>query len=185
MSRVVELNATQGSLLGFLYDDPKTGWDLVREIEAGLGRFWNVTSSHVYRELRQLERSGLVTGGQPGARDRRPFAITPAGRRAFKRWIGEPPGHEQIRFPLLVKLWFARHVDADRLEAFFEAAAKDHEERLSLYRDVERSLDPGDDRTTVVRFGIAYEQAVLEWLDRTASPSAGRTVGTRGPGPGS
>jgi DNA-binding PadR family transcriptional regulator len=180
MSRVVELNATQGSLLGFLYDDPKTGWDLVREIEAGLGRFWNVTSSHVYRELRHLEDAGLVTGGRPGARDRRPFTITAAGRRAFKRWIGEPPGQEQIRFPLLVKLWFARHIEADRLEEFFQAAAKDHQGRLSLYRGVERSLDPGDDRTSVVRFGIAYEQAVLEWLDRSAGRPTGRATGSRG-----
>jgi DNA-binding PadR family transcriptional regulator len=175
MSRVVELNATQGSLLGFLFDDPKTGWDLVREIEAGLGRFWNVTSSHVYRELRRLEQAGLVTCGAPGTRERRPFAITPAGRRAFESWVDEPPGHEQIRFPLLVKLWFARHIDADRLEEFFEAAAKDHEARLSLYHSVERSLEEGDDRTTVVRFGVAYEQAVLDWLDRTA----GRPVSAR------
>ena len=31
-----ELNATQGSLLGFLHDEPKTGWDLLQEIEGGL-----------------------------------------------------------------------------------------------------------------------------------------------------
>ena len=30
-----ELNATQGSLLGFLFDGPKTGWDLLQEIERG------------------------------------------------------------------------------------------------------------------------------------------------------
>ncbi len=170
-----ELNATQGSLLGFLHDEPKTGWDLVREIEAGLGRFWNVTSSHVYRELRRLEASGLVAAGPPGARERRPFAITAAGRRAFQRWLEEPPGPEQIRFPLLVKLWFARHLDPDRLEGFFEGTAKDHESRLAFYRDVERTLDEEDDRTAVVRFGIAYERAVLEWLDRTA----GRPVASR------
>ncbi len=173
-----ELNATQGSLLGFLHDEPKTGWDLVREIEAGLGRFWNVTSSHVYRELRRLEESGLVTAGPPGARERRPFAITAAGRRAFERWIDEPPDAEQIRFPLLVKLWFARHLDPDRLEGFFEGAAKDHESRLAFYRDVERTLDGEDDRTAVVRFGIAYEEAVLQWLDATAArpvvPRGGR-----------
>lgn len=180
-----ELNATQGSLLGFLHDEPKTGWDLVREIEAGLGRFWNVTSSHVYRELRRLEASGLVTAGRPEARERRPFAITAAGRRAFKRWIEEVPDPEQIRFPLLVKLWFARHLDADHLEEFFEGAAKDHESRLAFYRDVERTLDEGDDRAAVVRFGIAYEQAVIQWLDATAGrPGRVRPSRRRSP-PGS
>ena len=47
----VELNATQGSLLGFLHDGPKTGWDLLQEVSATLSRFWSVTPSHVYREL--------------------------------------------------------------------------------------------------------------------------------------
>lgn len=166
---MVELNATQGSLLGFLMDAPKTGWDLVREIEEGLGRFWNVTTSHVYRELRRLEESGLVTAGPPGARDRRPFSVTAAGRHAFQRWIDAPPGPEQIRLPLLVTLWFARHLDPDRLAGHLEAAAKEHGARLSHYRGVEETLDEEDDRTVVVRFGIAYEEAVLEWLHRTAA----------------
>ena len=30
------VNATQGSLLGFLFDGPKSGWDLLQEIQAGL-----------------------------------------------------------------------------------------------------------------------------------------------------
>ncbi len=146
----------------------------VREIEAGLDRFWNVTSSHVYRELRTLEESGLVAAGPPGARERRPFTITPAGRRAFRRWIAEAAGPEQIRFPLLVKLWFARHIEADRLAEFLDASAKEHELRLSFYRDAERSLAPDDDRTTVVRFGIAYERAVLDWLEEAGPRSTSR-----------
>ena len=55
-----DLNATQGSLLGFLHDGPKTGWDLLQEVSATLSRFWSVTPSHVYRELQNLERRKLV-----------------------------------------------------------------------------------------------------------------------------
>jgi DNA-binding PadR family transcriptional regulator len=165
---VPELNATQGSLLGFLHDGPRTGWDLLRDVQGGLDRFWNITSSHVYRELRTLDEVGLVVAGDAGARERRPFTITPAGRRAFRRWIAQPPGPEQIRFPLLVKLWFARHLDIDLLAGFMGASRKDHEQRLALYRHVEHSLGPDDDRANVIRFGIAYEQAVLEWLEDTA-----------------
>lgn len=164
-----DLNATQGSLLGFLHDEPSSGWDLVRGIGAGLGRFWNVTPSHVYRELRRLEESGLVVGGRPGPRERRPFSITAAGRRAFRRWLAEPPDHEQIRFPLLVKMWFARHLETTRLNGFFEDSIKLHEARLIRYRGLERLLDRDDDRAAVVRFGIAYEQAVLGWLEEEAS----------------
>jgi DNA-binding PadR family transcriptional regulator len=156
-----DLNATQGSLLGFLFDGPKTGWDLLQEVEAGLSRFWNVTPSHVYRELRALEERKLVTAGRRGVRDRRPFSITAAGRKAFRRWIVQTPGPEQIRFPLLVTLWFARHLDDDTLRAVVESARKEHEERLALY---ERVALPDAGARHVVAFGIAYEHAVLEWL---------------------
>ena len=106
-----DLNATQGSLLGFLHGGPKTGWDLLQEVSATLARFWSVTPSHVYRELQNLERRKLVRAEPRGARDKKPYAITDAGRAAFAAWIGRAPGAEQIRFPLLVTLWFGRHLD--------------------------------------------------------------------------
>lgn len=175
--KVNELNATQGSLLGFLHDGPKTGWDLLQQVEGVLDRFWNITPSHVYRELRALEKRGMVKAGDPGSRDRRPFTITAAGRRAFRQWIAQPPGPEQIRFPLLVTLWFARHIDPEVLGGFLETTRRDHEHRLSLYRDVEGSLMPDDDRLPVIRFGIAYEQSILDWLQETSSREASRVGG--------
>lgn len=166
MSSVTELNATQGSLLGFLHEGRLTGWDLIRRVEGGLSRFWNITSSHVYRELRVLEENGLIEAGSPGVRDRVPFTITTAGRDEFRAWIRRPPGAEQIRFPLLVTLWFGRHLEPATLAAFVDATREEHAERLELYESVQGRVDTGDPhRDAVVRFGIAYERAVLGWLD--------------------
>ena len=166
MAKGTGLNATQGSLLGFLHDGPRTGWDLLQEVEGGLSRFWNITSSHVYRELRTLEAQRLIQAGPPGARDRRPFTITAAGRRAFRAWIAREPAPEQIRFPLLVTLWFGRHLEPDTLAGFLDASRREHEQRLHLYRAVAGRVPPGDPHTSaVVGFGLAYEQAVLGWLD--------------------
>jgi DNA-binding PadR family transcriptional regulator len=156
-----ELNATQGSLLGFLLDRPRTGWELLQAVEAGLARFWNVTSSHVYRELRTLESRGLVSAGEPGVRDRRPFTITATGRQAFGAWLSEEPKSEQIRFPLLVTLWFGRHLGDDELAGFLESSRREHERRLAMYIN----LRPDDPYVAaVVGFGVAYETAVIEWL---------------------
>jgi DNA-binding PadR family transcriptional regulator len=159
---VAGLNATQGSLLGFLFDQPRTGWELLQEVERGLSRFWNVTPSHVYRELRTLEERSLIRAGEPGVRDRRPFTITGAGRRAFQDWICHEPGPEQIRMPLLVKLWFGQHLDPETLDGFLESSRADHEQRLHLY---ERIATPDAGTAAVVAFGVAYETAVLGWID--------------------
>jgi DNA-binding PadR family transcriptional regulator len=175
-----ELNATQGSLLGFLFDGPKTGWDLLHEIEGGLSRFWNVTPSHVYRELRTLQDRRFVSAGRTGVRDRRPFTITAAGKKAFKKWIAQEPGPEQIRNPLLITLWFGRHLDEDTLAKFLDSNRKVHAERLRHYS----GITVGDEHTgAVLAFGIAYEKAVIAWIDeltsspRTAPVGAGTSHG--------
>jgi DNA-binding PadR family transcriptional regulator len=164
---VTTLNATQGSLLGFLHDGPQTGWDLLEAVGRGLSRFWNVTSSHVYRELKVLEARGLVEAGPPGPRERRPYTLTPAGRAAFAAWIAEEPGLEQIRIPLLVTLWFGRHVPRARLAAILEHQRVEHTGRLAAYRRLTDSGEIADpDMRAVVDFGIAYEDAFLSWLAR-------------------
>jgi len=169
----VEVNATQGSLLGFLYDAPKTGWDLLQEIDQGLARFWNVTPSHVYRELRTLQDRKLVSAGRTGVRDRRPFTITAAGKKAFKHWIAQEPGPEQIRNPLLITLWFGRHLDDDTLAGILESNRDVHAKRLRYYKSITAT-----DRHTgaVVAFGVAYEKAVIAWIDDlTEAPRSGAT----------
>jgi DNA-binding PadR family transcriptional regulator len=159
------LNATQGSLLGFLQDGPRTGWDLLQEASAGLARFWNVTASHLYRELKVLEERGLIAAGERGPRDRRPYGITPAGAAAFAEWIAQEPGPEQIRIPLLVSLWFAKHLDYATLAGFIASHRAAHAARLAEYREVARLSDGRDQHVdAVVQFGISYEEAFLAWL---------------------
>jgi DNA-binding PadR family transcriptional regulator len=162
---VDQVNPTQGSLLGLLAGEPKSGWELLREARAGLARFWNVTSSHVYRELKAMESEGLVSAGRTGVRERRPYRITAAGRRAFHAWLREPPEGEQLRIPLLVRLWFARDLDRAVLAGFVRSAREDHRERLRLYDELSL-LDVDQGVGAVLDFGRSYERMFLAWLDR-------------------
>ncbi len=182
-----ELNATQASLLGLLHDGPATGWDLIEEVRRGLARFWNVTTSHVYRELKTLETRKLIRAGKPGPRDKQPFVVTAAGRRAFSQWIHQEPGPEQIRVPLLVTLWFAKHLDEKTLATFLANHRVEHDDRLREYETILGAIDDSSSSDphvrAVVEFGIAYEQAFLQWLAQTEMPrsraSAACTVGRR------
>src|ERR1044071_3410651 len=91
-----EVNATAAALLGLLHDGPMTGGQLMDAAPKRLGAVWSMTRSQVYRELPALASSGYVKLGKPGARSSQPYAITPAGKRAFVRWLGEPPGREGL-----------------------------------------------------------------------------------------
>lgn len=160
-----ELNATGGCLLGFLHEGPKTGWDLVTEIQHGFTHFWNVTPSHVYRELKTLQASGCIEAAAAGARDRQPYTITAQGRRVFAEWIRRPPGTETMRIPLLVTLWFGAHLEPQLLREFLSRHREINQSRLDYYRRVPAELrDTNPYLAAVVDFGVAYERAVLDWI---------------------
>jgi DNA-binding PadR family transcriptional regulator len=174
------LNPTAASLLGFLHAGPMTGWQLLEAVDDSIGYFWNVTKSHVYRELQSLGVRQLVVAGPVGPRQSRPLTITRAGRAAFARWISQEPAQELIRFPLLVVMFFGEHLDPDRLEAFLAIHRRRHEQRTAVYEEIARGLEgPGGGPTSVpaltdrsrrfalatVRLGLEYEHAVLRWFD--------------------
>jgi DNA-binding PadR family transcriptional regulator len=162
------LNATAASLLGFLHEGPLSGYELAATAERRIGDFWSLTQSQVYRELAWMAEAGLVTAGERGARERRPYALTDAGRAAFAQWVDQPPGPETIRHPLLLTVSFGRHVPPERLAAFLRQHREAHAERLRLYRtqaaEGERRADDDPYRVATLAFGIAYERAVLEWF---------------------
>ena len=170
------MNATAGSLLGFLHERPMSGWDLFTTAEVLIGDFWTVTRSQVYRELAAMESAGLVVAGPPGPRERRPYEITDAGRAAFDEWLRQPPGSEQIRYPLLLTIAFGRHLPHEELARFVAEHRKVHEQRLAGYRSLHaeagENLEPYAAAT--LDFGIRYETAVLDWFDHLPPEVAGR-----------
>lgn len=163
------LNATAASLLGFLLDGPKTGWDLVVTAQERIGKFWSLTTSQVYRELAAMDRAGLIEAGEPGPRDRKPYAITDAGRAAFADWLDREPGPENIRYPLLLTVAFGEHVPPERLAAMLATHRAAHETQLAAYESEAAQDDSNEFRAATLDFGIGYERAVLEWFDRLSA----------------
>jgi DNA-binding PadR family transcriptional regulator len=164
MSTVV-INATAASLLGFLESSPRTGWELMTEIEQSIGNFWNVTRSQVYRELNSLAADGLVEAGDLGPRDRQPYRITDQGREAFREWINREPGDELIRFPLLLTVFFKGRLAPERLARFLTIHRLRHEQCLEEFEVLaERLRGVEGGPVDALRFGVAYERAVIEWI---------------------
>ena len=162
------VNPTAAALLGLLHDGPMTGWELIGYAQQRIGEFWSLTQSQVYRELTTMAERGLLTVGSPGPRDRKPYALTDAGRAAFADWVARPPGADQVRIPLLLTIAFADHLPADRLAELVAGQRRVHEERLARYREHRAAMDaaevPPAARATL-DFGLRHEQAVLDWFD--------------------
>ncbi|MBV8982414.1 MAG: PadR family transcriptional regulator [Acidimicrobiia bacterium] len=163
-----DLNSTAASLLGYLDLGPMTGWDLDRFVQVSIGNFWNVTRSQIYRELRTLTERGYVKAGNAGPRDRVPYAITPAGRSAFKKWIAAAPPPDVIRSRLLLTIFFGHHLSSGRLREIAETERSRHQRTLERYLALEPQLAGDPDQRlplTTLHFGMRYERAMIESLD--------------------
>ena len=177
------LNATAASLLGFLHDGPKTGWDLAATAQRVIGDFWSLTQSQIYRELAVMAAAGLIEAGERGPRDRQPYALTPAGRAAFAAWIVREPGDETIRFPLLLTLAFGRFLPPDRLAAVVATHRATHAARLAGYEEIDAAAreagaaDHDPYALATLSFGIHYERAVLAWFDELPGAIRGPHAG--------
>jgi DNA-binding PadR family transcriptional regulator len=161
---MADLNPTAASLLGFLHAGDFSGYEVLKVAEELIGDFWSLTQSQVYRELAALAGRGLVEVGEVGARSKRPYRITEAGREAFAAWLAVPPGPEQIRYPLLLTLAFSDQLDRDRLARYLDDHRRLHEDRLRRYEDFDvEGLTPPQRAT--LEFGLRYERAVLDWME--------------------
>ena len=164
----MDVNATGAALLGLLRDGPRSGHELARAAAQELGEFWTVTRSQVYRELSAMAAAGLVQAQDSGARDRRPYALTAAGRAAFRAWLHAQPGGDGVRIPRLLRLAFVGELAPARLAELVQSQRDEHAARLAGYqRDEQAALSAGAQAgdLVVLRFGLAYERAVLTWLD--------------------
>lgn len=178
------LNATAASLLGFLHEGPKTGWDLVATAQDRIGKFWSVTTSQVYRELAAMEAAGLIEAGEKGPRDRKPYTVTDDGRRAFADWITREPGPENIRYPLLLTVAFGGHLPPERLAEMLATHRAAHERQLAEYEHA-AALDGADPYfASTLEFGLIYERAVLDWFDRVGDRLTGPNPQDDPAGPG-
>ena len=166
-----EINATAASLLGFLHDGPLTGWDLVARAQQTIGPFWSLTKSQVYRELAVMAEHGLVTPGETGRRDARPYTLTDAGRAAFAEWAARGPGEGTLRLPLLLFVTLGRHLRPGLLRDVLAEQRAQQAELLKEYLATRQVLGDGGDVAdphllATLEYGIAVARATIRWIDR-------------------
>lgn len=162
------LNSTSAALLGLLHEGPLTGGQLVTLAGQRFGPLWTLTRSQVYRELPVLAGRGYVRAGKPGSRASLAYTISAAGKRAFAAWLASPLEADHPRNPLLLRLGFSAQHNKTDLRRLVTEAREQHEISLAQHKQTINVLkkDKADRYAlAAAEFGIAYEKALLKWLD--------------------
>jgi PadR family transcriptional regulator, regulatory protein AphA len=113
------LPTTSYAILGLLTREPMSRYDLAQVVQRTIAHFWTIAKSQVYRELERLEKLGYVHGTevrQKSLPNKRVYALTPAGERAFDAWLQVPDAERtHFRSAYLVKVFFANRMPSQTL----------------------------------------------------------------------
>lgn len=170
-------STTQFSIIGLLTWRPMTGYDIRREIHDSIGHFWSESYGQIYPCLRRLVADGLAVvenkaGRGPGGR--KVYHVTPAGRRALKRWLVQPIRPTPVRSELCLKLCFGSLAGVRASQRQVRAFRATHAERLATWKksesQIRRILRQEPEAVhflLTVRMGVAVARACVRWADES------------------
>lgn len=111
------------ALLGVLSLKEATGYDIKRRFDRSMQFFWNAADSQIYRELRTMERDGLVcsrTEERAARPSKRIYRITVEGERELDTWLGSVPERQYIKDPFMLRMFFIGRLPAHRARALLQ-----------------------------------------------------------------
>jgi PadR family transcriptional regulator, regulatory protein AphA len=165
------LSTTELAVLGLLSLGERSGYELKKAAEAGVGYVWTAAKSHVYAVLPRLVE-GRFAKVRRVTQERRPdkqvYRITPKGQRAFQEWLESPIEERGSRSPFLLKVFFGGHMRRDALVAHVERKRAEAERELAEYREIEKQIRHDEHSYhgyVTLRWGLAQAEAWIRWAD--------------------
>jgi DNA-binding PadR family transcriptional regulator len=169
-----KVNKSRYAILGMLFDQPLSGYELRKKMLGSTAHFWNETDASVYPMLRILEKEGMVTAKTEfvGKRARKVFTITQEGKDGVTAWLALPAEHEHPRSELLLKLFFGAFVSKEVTIKHLERRLQQCQETQKNFKAIDAEIAQASDThphklfwELSLRRGIIDVEATITWLN--------------------
>jgi DNA-binding PadR family transcriptional regulator len=164
------LTATESAVLGLLAKGgERSGYELNKLAQAGVGYVWAPAKSQIYAVLPRLVGAGLARGrtvAQSDRPDKRLYQATELGRQALQEWLEQPSWRSLDE--LLLKLFFGDLLPRDRVVALLERYREHEEEKLAEYEAIERRIAGARSDYfghVTLRLGLARARSAIGWAN--------------------
>jgi len=156
------------ALLGLLRDRPASGYDLTQRFAQGIGRYaWSAKHSQIYPELRRLTEEGLIEVVGEGARGKKVYGVTEAGRAELRDWLLSEPKDGTIRNELLLRLFLISGLAPEDRIRILEDVEAETAKLAEQLEDTFKTLTDGTDDlpagSYAAMFGVYSYRAMHNW----------------------
>lgn len=168
----------ESMILGLLATRERTLYEINKILAQNISLFYSASLGSIGSALGKLREQGLVEAREvvERGRNKKLFAITPAGLEAFHAWLRSAIPSERVREPALARLFFLGHLPAAERVAVIEAHLAALEALLAALDLLDRQSDaaavPDDLREIVayqrltLRYGRDYYAFSSAWYRR-------------------
>jgi hypothetical protein len=137
------LSTTEFSILGLLLSGERSGYDLKKAADAGVGYVWTAAKSHVYAVLPRLVEGGYAT----------------------VRTVEPRPGRHDL---FLLKVFFGGRMSREALVAHIERHRAYAAGKLAEFREIEQEIRDDESEYfgyVTLRSGLAQAEMWIRWAD--------------------
>ncbi|WP_066306294.1 PadR family transcriptional regulator [Bacillus sp. FJAT-29814] len=160
----------QDVILGFLYEEPMSGYDIKQMMENSVSYFFEASFGAIYPALRKMEKEGLVEKQviqQEGKPNKNLFAITESGREQFQQYLDSPINPTITRSDILIRIFFGRFTTKEKIVEWLE---EEREKNQAMYDNLTRiaescSTDMEHYKRFTLEFGIRQAEMVMSMID--------------------
>jgi DNA-binding PadR family transcriptional regulator len=152
--------------LGLLAQQPGSGYDLLRRFDKSMANVWPATQSQLYGELNKLAAAGLIEVTDVGARGRKEYAVTPAGRAELLRWVTSPQEDPPQRNAALLRVFLLAEIPVAEARAYLQAVAEHAQAEHVRLEELGASIDWTEQDASF------YGRAALEYGLRVSAMEA-------------
>jgi len=159
------------TILGLLHYRDLHGYRIKEVIEEHFGHMWTINYGQIYPNLKKLRAEGLISMAEEVRRGekgppRKRYAITAAGKEAFRDWLAQSPeGSMILRDPFLMRFVFFGFGDKARAGELIEEQLDAYEKQLARrYVNLQRWEHRGIYVKLMAELGVRMNEVFLDWL---------------------
>jgi DNA-binding PadR family transcriptional regulator len=160
-------------ILGTLYTNTLTGYDIRRCIEDGIGMFYKASYGSIYPILSKLLEKGYVVyvDGMQGKRLKKEYSITEQGKKAFIEWLKEDEDSNNDIESFMAKVFFfdklPRSLAYKKMNEY-EEKLLDYKNNLIKKKEKYEAFENKDEfyfKISTLYFGICKLQNIITWCE--------------------